>query len=61
MGHDSVLITALANRGYEIAKIALLNHPPHVCVALLSRRLKHRHYTSRGTVSMVKECDLAAV
>ena len=38
MGHDSVLITALANRGYGIAKTALPNHPPHVCVALLSRR-----------------------
>ena len=39
-GGRSVLITALANRGYGIAKTALPNHPPHVCVALLSRRLK---------------------
>ena len=40
MSHDSVLIAALANRGYGIAKTALPNHPPRVCVALLSRRLK---------------------
>ena len=38
--YGNVLITALANRGYGIAKTALPNHPPHVCVALLSRRLK---------------------
>ena len=40
MGHDSALITALANRVYGIAMTALPNHPPDVCVALLSRRLK---------------------
>ena len=39
-GEYRVLIAALANRGYGIAKTALPNHPPHVCVALLSRLLK---------------------
>ena len=42
MGQDSVQIRVLANRGYGIAKpkTALPNHPPLVCVPLLSTRLK---------------------
>ena len=43
MEQDSVLITALANRGYGIAKTALpIDLPLLVCVALLIRWLKSR-------------------